>query len=721
MRRKRKKRKIIPVVLLAVLLIGEFLFVAYRFYQIRSGRTEAPEAAKSEPAEPEAILKEYYEFVGQRKYGKMYGTLTEECRERVSEEEFISRNQNIYEGIEASDISLEIIGREDREDTVVLSHKITMETAAGEISFENEAAFREEESSAGYRLCWDDSMIFPALERTDKIRVLEQKAKRGKILDRSGRILAGPGTATMVGLVPGKMSGDNSGELDRLAKLLGISPESIEKKLGAKWVKDDSFVPIKMIKKLTALEELRYEVSEETVQKQELETELLKIPGIMLTDTEIREYPLGKAASHLVGYVQKVTAEDLEKYPEAGYDADSMIGRSGMESLFEKELRGQDGCQIVMIDKQGRTKSVLASKMKIDGQDVRLTIDSELQEVLYREFEEDESCSVAMNPYTGEVLALVSTPSFDSNDFIYGLSEQQWEALNEDSKTPLYNRFRQKICPGSSFKPIIAAIGLKTGAIDPNEDFGNEGLSWQKDKSWGGYYVTTLHAYAPATLENALICSDNIYFAKAALKIGKEKLEKELDNLGFNEKLPFEISVAASQYANSGEIESEIQLADSGYGQGQILVNPVHLAALYTGFVNQGNVLLPRLVYQEQANANIWINGAYAPEDAERIKAAMEQVVCSPDGTAHGAYDGKTALAAKTGTAEIKRSKDDSAGTELGWLGIFTLEPDISKPVLLMTMVEDVKGRGGSGYVVKKARAVLDEWFAPENDKNTAV
>ena len=114
------------------------------------------------------------------------------------------------------------------------------------------------------------------------------------------------------------------------------------------------------------------------------------------------------------------------------------------------------------------------------------------------------------------------------------------------------------------------------------------GLRWQKDAGWGGYYVTTLHGYSPVNLENAYIYSDNIYFAKAALKIGSEDFMAGLDRLGFNQKIPFEIAVAEAQYSNTEKIESEIQLADSGYGQGEILINPVHLAALYTMFPNHG-------------------------------------------------------------------------------------------------------------------------------------
>ena len=257
-----------------------------------------------------------------------------------------------------------------------------------------------------------------------------------------------------------------------------------------------------------------------------------------------------------MGYVQNVTAEDLEKHEGEGYTANSVIGRSGMEGLFEKELKGQTGYRIYIADGDGTEKKELANRVVENGKDITLTIDSQIQAILYGQFKEDESCSVAMNPYTGEVLALVSTPSYNNNNFILGMSQAQWESLNGDERQPLCNRFRQVWCPGSSFKPVTAAVGLETGAVDPEEDFGKEGLSWQKDSSWGSYYVTTLHEYEPVVLENALIYSDNIYFAKAALKIGGDKMKEYLQKLGFDEPLPFEISMAASQYSNSESIET---------------------------------------------------------------------------------------------------------------------------------------------------------------------
>ena len=655
---------------------------------------------------PEELLVEYMSHIPEQEYEEMYAILNIEASRNISQDDFVKRNSAIYEGIEVDNMEIEVTAYDEERKAV--TYQTSFDTVAGNISFENEAIFLKGED--GYKLAWDDSLIFPELGSTDKVKISTTQANRGGILDRNGRVLAGKGVASSVGIVPGKLE-DRDEAIQQIAELLEIESEVIEKKLSAKWVKEDSFVSIKTIPKVAEIELMKIEQDEEVLKENERQEKLLEIPGVMISDTEVREYPLGEAAAHLVGYVQSVTAEDLENHAGEGYTANSVMGKSGMEGLFEKELKGQNGSSIYIVDSAGNKKTELASIFVQDGKDIQLTIDADLQRSLYAQFKEDKSCSVAMNPYTGEVLALVSTPSYDNNDFIMGLSNEQWTALNEDENKPMYNRFRQVWCPGSTFKPIIAAIGLESEAIDPMEDYGNEGLSWQKDSSWGSYCVTTLHTYEPVILENALIYSDNIYFAKAALKIGTEEMESSLTELGFNEEIPFDIKMAKSQYSNTENIETEIQLADSGYGQGQVLVNPLHMACIYSAFCNEGNIIKPYLVYQAEATVTFWMPGAFSKETAKQVLEGTKKVVNDSHGTGYAAHRDDIVLAGKTGTAEIKASKDDTSGTELGWFAIYSTEETVEHPILIISMVEDVKGRGGSGYVVKKDSAVLEDWF----------
>ncbi len=671
-------------------------------HQLLFARKELPAAL------PDELLPAYMEHIQRKEYGEMYEMLEVQASGRISREDFINRNAAIYEGMETQNMKVSVLSYDEGNEKV--TYEASFDTVAGEVRFENEAFFRKKED--GYRLVWSDAMIYPGLTSADKVRVSELSAKRGEITDRNGRVLAGQGVASSVGIVPGRLQENGRKQsIKRIASLLGNSYKDIKRKLSAAWVKEDSFVPVKTLPKVKELDFLTLQPDEEALKEAKRQQELLDIPGVMIQDQQVREYPLGEAAAHLVGYVQNVTAEDLEAHAGEGYTANSVIGRTGAESLYEGELKGQDGCRIFIAGPDGSEKGEIACRAPVHGKDIKLAVDAGLQSAVYGQFKQDKSCTIAMDPFTGEILAMASTPSYDNNDFILGLSAKKWVSLNEDEDKPLYNRFRQAWCPGSSLKPVIAAIGLDAGAINPYEDYGNVGLSWQKDNSWGAYYVTTLHAYEPVILENALIYSDNIYFAKAALKIGAQKLEEALLGLGFGKDLPFEISLSRSQYSNTEAIETEIQLADSGYGQGQILINPLHLACLYTAFCNEGNVLMPRLTHRQEAGADNWIAGAFTAGNTRLVLEGMKKVINDPHGTGYAAQMEEVALAGKTGTAEIKVSKDDTTGTELGWFVAFTPDKTAQRPILIVSMVEDVKGRGGSGYVVAKEREVLEYWF----------
>lgn len=620
----------------------------------------------------ESTLKNFYAQISEKKYEDMYNSLSSESQKSYDQQTFVERNQNIYEGIEASNFQIEVTDETDNE----LTYNVKMNTIAGEVTFENKTTIEDG------KIVWDDSFIFPDLTQNDRVRVSEDEAIRGQILDRNGKMLAGQGEAYSVGLVRGKLNGEN--DYDQLAELLGLTKESIQKTMSASWIQDDSFVPLTTIP------------STDT----QLENQLLQIPGVQLNTVEVRTYPYGEVTSHLTGYMQQVTAEDLEKHQGEGYTETSMIGRSGIEAAYEKQLKGTNGATISIVDENGSTKSTVATQEKQDGQDITLTIDIDLQRDLYNAFDEDQSASVAMNPTNGEVLALVSTPSFDSNDFIYGFSTEEWDDLNNDEDQPLTNRFRATWVPGSTMKAITAAIGLETDSLDASKDFGAE-MKWQKDSSWGDYFVTTLHAPNPNNLRNALIYSDNVYFAKAALEIGKDNLEKGYKSLMIGEDIPFELALTKSQYT-SDSFDDEILIADSGYGQGQILMNPVQMTSIYSSFMNDGKMMTPHVV--KSTETSVWAE-PFSKETTDEIKSDLIQVVEDNNGTAHALNNSQYQLAAKTGTGEIKDSQDDTTGTELGWLSVAST--DSSKPIVITTMVEDVKGRGGSNYVVNGIKQPL--------------
>ena len=678
-----KNKKIIIIVISIILILAIFVGIGITIYFNNKPKNK-----------PEDVLQTFASYINDKKYEDMYSLLSSKSKANISEEDFIKRNKNIYEGIEAENFSVDIQSIENENKLAKVTYKNSMDTMSGHVDFTNTVTLELNEEKE-YKIDWTSNLIFPKLNTEDKVRIKTIEAKRGSILDRNGEYLATNGVASKIGLVPGKMSDNREEDIAKIAELLNMTSDGINSELSASYVKADTFVPLKTVGK----------------NEMELKNKLLEIKGIKIIDADERIYPQGVSTSQLLGYIQPINAEELKEKAKDGYTSSSKIGKYGLERAYESTLRAVNGSEIYIEDANGNKKTSIAKQEQKDGQDVKLTIDSKLQQTVYEQFKDDKSAVVVMNPKTGEVLALASCPSFDSNDFSLGMTTADYKNLTENPDNLLYNRYLATYAPGSSFKPIIGAIGLTTGAFSADDDFGRSGTKWQNDSSWGDFYITTLSTYnGPANLKNALIHSDNIYFAKAALKIGGKNLINSLKNIGFGQQIEFPQTISKSSYSNSESFTNETQLANSGYGQGEVLVNPIHMAMMYSAFVNEGNMIMPYLEYKENASsqtAKYYKENAFSKEAANEVRDGLIQVVENPSGTAHSAkIEGKT-IAGKTGTAEIKQSKDDTEGTEIGWFNAFNVGESDESLLLVVSMVENVKGKGGSHYLLPKVRAIF--------------
>ena len=634
----------------------------------------------------EQVVTEYFELLKKKNYKQMYQMLNTKTVYTPTQKYFVEKYKEFYEEIDAKNIQIKILDEQDN----VIEYLIYIDTLAGRITYRNKVGVKNEQ------IQFNKELIMDGYTDGCKIKITTYNPeKRGRILDRNGKVLAEDGKGYSVGLVKGKLNGEN--DYGQIAQYLETDVETLQKKMSASWINDDSFVPIKTVSEAT---------KNDLINKN-----ILGINGVKISTVSIRTYPYDKVASHIVGYVQNVNAEDLKKHKNEGYNSISVIGRSGIEAAYEEKLRGITSGKIDLVDKNDKViKELCHKEVKMSPQDITLTIDIDLQQSLYNEYQNDKSASVALNPKTGEVLALVSTPSYSNNDFVLGLSTDKWNALNNDVNQPLMSRYKQTYTPGSSMKPITAAIGLETKAIDPDKDLGAKD-KWQKDSSWGNYYVTTLHAPSPNNLKNAITYSDNVYFARSALNIGKENLFKYYKNLKIGKKVPFELALNKSQYINKNQKVSDQLIADSGYGQGQILINPLQLASIYSAFVNNGSIYQPHIV---QGQTKIWIKNVFSKETTKIIKEDLINAIADENGTGHAIYHDNVILAGKTGTAEIKQSQSDTTGTELGWFTVMTI--DEKQPILMTTVVEDVKNRGGRGYVVEHTKAPLDLYLPQVSD-----
>ena len=634
----------------------------------------------------EQVVTEYFELLKKKDYKQMYQMLNQKTVYTPTQKYFVEKYKEFYEEIDAKNIQIKILDEQDN----VIEYLIYIDTLAGRITYRNKVGVKNEQ------IQFNKELIMDGYTDGCKIKITTYNPeKRGRILDRNGKVLAEDGKGYSVGLVKGKLNGEN--DYGQIAQYLETDVETLQKKMSASWINDDSFVPIKTVSEAT---------KNDLINKN-----ILGINGVKISTVSIRTYPYDKVASHIVGYVQNVNAEDLKKHKNEGYNSTSVIGRNGIEAAYEEKLKGITSGKIELVDKNDKViKELCHKEVKMSPQDITLTIDIDLQQSLYNEYQNDKSASVALNPKTGEVLALVSTPSYSNNDFVLGLSTDKWNALNNDVNQPLMSRYTQTYTPGSSMKPITAAIGLETKTIDPNKDLGAKD-KWQKDSSWGNYYVTTLHAPSPNDLKNAITYSDNVYFARSALNIGKDNLFKYYKNLKIGEKIPFELALNKSQYINKNQKVSDQLIADSGYGQGQILINPLQLASIYSAFVNNGSIYQPHIV---QGQTKTWIKNVFSKETTKIIKEDLINAIADENGTGHAIYHDNVILAGKTGTAEIKQSQSDTTGTELGWFTVMTI--DEKQPILMTTVVEDVKNRGGSGYVVEHTKAPLDLYLSQVSD-----
>ena len=617
---------------------------------------------------PEKVLTRYFSLINEGKYGELETYVN--LPEGYSQEDFLKRNTNIYTGIDAEDITIEIksVEKEKKSAKVTYINKLKIKDQI--VEFENVANFTKE--NLDYKIDWSSNLIFPELNNEYKVRVRAIHAKRGEIFDRNGLLLAYYGKISKVGVVPGKLSENREEDIEKLSELLNISVEKINKELSSSWVKNDSFVPLKNI----------------SYDEEILKEKLLEIPGIMLDSEKDRVYPYKEATAHVTGYISSITAEELETRKDKGYSSTSLLGKAGAERTYEERLKGKDGIGVYVEDENGKIVKKIIETEAQDGEDIKLTIDAAMQVKLYEELKNDEGFFVVMNPKTGEILALVSTPSYDPNKFILGLTNDEWAEMSNGQTRPMYSRFLGSWCPGSTMKPLTGAIGLTTETLSVEDEFSYSGLAWKRD-NWTDHEITTLTEYgAKKNLRNALIYSDNIYFAQATLQIGEETFTDGLDKLMFNQDIGFEFSTSKSQYSNTDKIVSEAKIADSGYGQGEVLVNPIHMASIYSAFENEGNMIKPYLEYKENKDAEYLVENAFSKEAASEIKEGLIQVVENPTGTGHDVKVAGVTIAGKTGTAELKSTKD-SEGDTLGWFNCFTTNQEAEENLLIVSMAKN--------------------------------
>lgn len=602
----------------------------------------------------------FIDSLNQENYEEAVKSLQVENGSDLTEQDILEKYQNIYGAAEIRGIKLSNLSVTKKEnDTYEFTYKAKMNTTLGELK---DLAYEGTLSQEGdqTKINWQPNLIFPQMEGQDKVSLSTDIAARGEILDRNKQPLATTGKLKQLGVVPAKLGEgeEKTTNIKAIAEAFDLTEASIEQAISQGWVQPDYFVPLKII-----------------------EGETPELPsGATIQEVDGRYYPLGEAAAQLIGYVGDITAEDIEKNPELS--STGKIGRSGLEMAYDKELRGTNGGKLSVTDEEGNEKAVLLQHEVKNGQDIQLTIDANAQKTAFDSLDGKPGSTVATAPKTGDLLALVSSPSYDPNKMTNGISQDDYKAYEEDPNRPFISRFATGYAPGSTFKMITAAIGLDNGTLNPDEILTINGLKWQKDSSWGSYQVTRVSDVPQVNLKNALVYSDNIYMAQETLKMGEEAFRKGLNQFIFGEELDLPIQMDPAQISNEDSFNSEILLADTGYGQGQLLINPIQQAAMYSVFANNGSLVYPRLVMDQETKDK---KNVIRESSVQTILPDLIDVVQDPNGTAHSLAALGIPLAAKTGTAEIKE-KQDEKGQENSFL--YAINPE-TNGYLVISMLEN--------------------------------
>lgn len=548
-----------------------------------------------------------------------------------------ARNQAVFDRVGASDIKITNVKTKKYDSkTYELTFTANMNTKIGKLSAQHYEAPIVKVGN-DWRVQWSPRLLFPSMNGKDTVQIDLIAATRGQIYDRNNQLLAKNGDVTQAGLVPGKLGtgSDRTANLEKIAAAWDVKVTSLETLLKQSWVTDDTFVPVKIV------------------------TDSPVMTGAAYQTIGSRTYPLGEAGAQLIGYVGTATTDDIRKDPTL--TANSKIGKTGLEQIYDKQLRGTDGGQISI--QNGDNIHPLLTKKAVNGKSLKLTIDANQQKTAYTQLAGKAGSVVTMNPTNGELLTLASSPSYDPNAFVNGISQTDYDKYANNTSLPFLSRFAQRYAPGSTFKMLTAAIALQNKTITPDTTKSISGLKWQKDSSWGDYKVTRTVDAASENMTQALVNSDNIWFAQVALKMGASAYLKGLAPL-FKTQADLPLTMKKAQISNSGKLASETLLADTAYGQGQLLLSPIEQAAMYSTIANGGTMQQPTLI---QGTKGKRTNSVLQANAANTVKTALTHVVSDQAGTAHNlAIDGHT-IAAKTGTAELKQ-KQDTDGKENGFL-----------------------------------------------------
>jgi penicillin-binding protein 2 len=561
---------------------------------------------------------------------------------------------------------------------------------------------------------------YHTLAENNRISIVPIIPNRGLILDRTGAVIAHNYAAYTLEITPNKAT-DLDSLIAELSTVVEIAPKD-RKRFRKLLEEGHDFASLPIRTRLNDEEVARFAASK------------YRFPGVDIRARLFRHYPHGQVASHVVGYIGRLTQGDIEKLESDGiaanYTGSDFIGKTGLEGRYERDLHGSTGFEEVETDAGGRAVRTLRSTLPVSGNNLLLALDARLQEVAERAFGDRRGALVALEPATGGVLALVSKPGFDPNLFVDGIDPQNWDMLNNSPDHPLNNRALQGVYPpGSTFKPFMALAALELGKRGPHYTIADPGYfilggSAHRFRDWktGGHGMVDMH--------RSIVISCDTYYYGLAQDLGIDNIFGFIGQFGFGKRTGIDIDGEAngllpSQDWKMRRFKQKWFAGDTisvGIGQGYNLATPVQLAFATSILANNGVVFRPHVVRhiqnsQTNALASIEVDPVRTVtlkrQTIELVKRAMVDVT-RPGGTAAVAGAGASyGFAGKTGTAQVIGMKQNEKYDERRVQerhrdhALFIAYAPADAPTIALAVLVENGGHGGSA-AAPIARQVFD-------------
>lgn len=571
--------------------------------------------------------------------------------------------------------------------------------------------------------------LYSTRSEKNRVRVEPLPPNRGLIYDRNGALLAENRPTYNLTLVRERVD-DLDDTLALLVDLLELPEEEIEAFQVRSRQRQRPFQPALLMSDL----------SEEQIARLAVNRHLL--PGVEVEAQLLRYYPDAEVMAHALGYVGRINAEELQDLDPGRYAGTHFIGKTGVERFYETELHGEAGLRKVETNARGRVLRELGRTDPVPGANLTLTLDRSLQMLAYELLDGRRGSIVAIVPNTGEILAMVSTPGFDSNQFVTGIDVASYRALQEDIDLPLFNRaIRGHYPPGSTIKPFLALAGLVEGVITPDSTINDPGF-YQLPNDSRRYRNWLRWGHGRVDMERSIAVSNNTYYYTLAHDLGIDKLHERMSNFGFGQRVAHDVQGESTGLMPSRDWKRARfnqpwypgETLSVGIGQGYWQVTPLQLASATAALANRGHWVKPRLAQRigeepvpaelpdtlpdiQLANDNWW----------DRVYSGMEKVLSGSEGTARRTGVGlEYRMGGKSGTAQVfslgqdQRYNAEELEERLRDHALFMAFAPIEEPKIAVSVIVENAG-GGSTHAAHLARAMTDAWLledeAPEAEE----